>query len=80
MEIPILSFDQEYITIKKIHKLYTANILDYKKTYKVLGTVDSVRRSGKKIMFIVLRSKNSIRTLQCTYEKTKWKRMIYGMI
>ena len=67
MEIPILSFDKKYTTVKKIHKLFTSDKIDSNKIYQVLGTVDAVRRSGKKIIFVVLRSKNSIRNLQCTY-------------
>lgn len=63
----MLSFDKEYTTVKKIHKLYLSDTLDLDHIYKVMGTIDAVRSSGKKMTFVELRSKSSIRTLQCVY-------------
>ena len=73
MEIPILSFDQEYITVKEIHEMFINDTIDVDKTFKVLGTIDSVRWSKNGIMFATMRSKDSIRTIQCTYLKKEEK-------
>jgi asparaginyl-tRNA synthetase len=71
MEDFSISFDSQYITVKKIFKLFQSEKLDYDTEYEVLGTVDSVRFANKNTLaFVDLRTKDSIRSLQCTRERT----------
>ena len=62
-----LSFDLQYITVKQLHNLYENKSLNYNKEYEILGTIDTIRYAMKNtIAFVHIRTKNSIRTIQCT--------------
>lgn len=66
-----ISFDKKYVTVKKIHKLIKHNLLDHNKEYEIIGIVDSIRFASKNsIAFVDIRTKNSIRMIQCICDKT----------